>query len=66
MMGILIVFLVGAAYACHEIPPVDPPIDPPVDPPVDPPANNTTEPTEPVVKEVVKTEPVTVEMQCTQ
>ena len=65
-MGIAIIFLVSAAYACHEIPPVDPPVDPPVEPPVDPPANNTTDTPEPVVKEVIKTEPVTVEMQCTQ
>jgi hypothetical protein len=63
---VLVVMLVGCAYACQEIPPTEPPVDdPPVDePPVvdEPVVNETpTPPSEPIVKE----EPRTVGMQCT-
>lgn len=62
---VLVVMLVGCAYACQEIPPTEPPVDdPPVEPPIvdEPPAPEPPqEPTEPIVKE----EPRTVGMQCT-
>lgn len=63
---VLVVMLVGCAYACQEIPPTEPPVDdPPVEePPIvdEPPAPEPpVEPSEPIVKE----EPRTVGMQCT-
>ena len=52
ILGIIVIMLVGCAYACQELPPTEPPVEPPVEP---------VEPVEPIEQ----SEPKTVGMQCT-
>jgi PBP1b-binding outer membrane lipoprotein LpoB len=65
ILGIIVVLLVGCAYACQELPPTE---EPPTEPPVDePPVDEPPEPVEPVepVEPIEQSEPKTVGMQCT-
>lgn len=65
ILGIIVILLVGCAYACQELPPTE---EPPTEPPVDePPVDEPPEPVEPVepVEPIEQSEPKTVGMQCT-
>jgi hypothetical protein len=57
VLAIALTILIGGAYACQELPPVDPPVEPPI---IEPPVNESVPISEPMVPQK---EPKTIQMQ---